>query len=225
MAQRRNRFTIVLLIILSCVIMAVVEAVLAPGYGMKSLIKIVLFLLIPTVLLGRNKSFPLTDLFKVKGKHLSKSILLGVGVYALILGAYFSIGSFFDFSQVAEAITNSSGVSKEEFVWVALYISFINSLLEEYFFRGIGFLMLGKVSSRRFAYLFSALMFALYHIAIMSSWFSIYLFLLLMASLVAAGFIFDWLDEKNGTVHQSWLVHMFANFAINTIGFMLFGII
>ena len=225
MTQRRNRFIIVLLIILSCVIMAVVEAVLAPGYRMKSLIKIVLFFLIPTVLLGRNKSFPLAELFKIKGKRLSRSILLGIAVYGLILGAYFSIGSFFDFSQVAGAITSSSGVGREEFLWVALYISFINSLLEEYFFRGIGFLMLGKVSSRRFAYLFSALLFALYHIAIMSSWFSIHLFLLLMVGLFAAGFIFDWLNEKSGTIYQSWLVHMFANFAINTVGFLLFGLI
>lgn len=225
MARKRNQIIIVLLIILSCVIMAVVEAVLAPGYGMKSVIKIILFLFLPTIILARDGTLALTDIFRIKGKFLLKPILLGIIVYCIILLAYFSLGAFFDFSQVAGAITSSSGVGKEEFVWVALYISFINSLLEEYFFRGIGFLMLSKVSSRRFAYLFSAALFALYHIAIMSSWFSIYLFLLLLVSLFAAGLIFDWLNEKSGTIYQSWLVHMFANFAINTIGFILFGLI
>ncbi len=225
MARRCSRFIIIWLIILSCAIMAVVETVLAPGYKMKSLVKIVLFLVLPTVILGRDRELALTDMFKIKGKSLLKSILLGMAVYCFILGAYFTIGNFFDFSQVAEAITSSSGVSREEFVWVALYISFVNSLLEEYYFRGIGFLMLKKVSSGRFAHLFSAALFALYHIAIMASWFSIYLFILLIVSLFVAGLIFNWLNERSGTVYQSWLVHMFANFAVNTVGFILFGII
>ena len=47
------------------------------------------------------------------------------------------------------------------------------------------------------------------------------LFLLVMAGLVIGGMIFNWLNEKLNTNYCSWLTHMFANFAINTIGIML----
>jgi membrane protease YdiL (CAAX protease family) len=204
--------------------MAYVEAALVPGYAIKSIIKLTLFFVVPLLILSRQKELRAMSLFQMNGKKLLVPILFGAGVYIFIIAAYFTIGSFFDFSQVAAAITNSSGVEKKEFVWVAIYISFVNSLLEEFFFRGIGFLLLRQVSSRRFAYIFSAAAFSLYHVAIMSSWFSIYLFLLLVVSLFVAGLMFNRLNDKSGSIYTSWLVHMCANFAINTIGFVLFGI-
>jgi membrane protease YdiL (CAAX protease family) len=225
MTQKRNCWMVVLIIILACGIMAFVEVVMAPGYAIKSIIKLVLFLILPMLILYRQKEVAILNILKLKGKKLLHPILLGIGVYVFIIAAYYTIGRLFDFSQVADAITGSSGVDKKEFVWVALYISFVNSFLEEFFFRGIGFLLLSRFTTKRVAYVFSAATFSLYHVAIMSSWFSFYLFLLLLVSLFVAGLLFDWLDEKNSTIYPSWLVHMCANFAINTIGFILFGIL
>lgn len=45
--------------------------------------------------------------------------------------------------------------------------------------------------------------------------------LMLATLLPAGGLIFNWLNEKLGCIYGSWLTHMFANFAINTIGFLL----
>ena len=225
MSQKRSSRMVVLIIILACGIMAFVEAVIAPGYIMKSAIKLVLFLILPMLVLSRQKELAIINIIRIEGKKLLFPILLGIGVYVFIIAAYYTIGRLFDFTKVADAITGSSGVDKKEFVWVALYISFVNSLLEEFFFRGIGFLVLRSFTSRRFAYVFSAAAFSLYHVAIMSSWFSFYLFLLLLVSLFVAGLLFDWLDEKSRTIYPSWLVHMCANFSINTIGFILFGIL
>jgi membrane protease YdiL (CAAX protease family) len=225
MTRKRNCWMVVLIIVMSCGIMAFVEAVMAPGYAIKSVIKLVLFLILPMIILCRQKEVALINILKIKGKKLLFPILLGIGVYVFIIAAYYTIGRLFDFTKVADAITGSSGVDKKEFVWVALYISFVNSFLEEFFFRGIGFLVLSRFTSRRVAYVFSAAAFSLYHVAIISSWFSFNLFLLLLVSLFVAGLLFDWLDEKSSTIYPSWLVHMCANFAINTIGFILFGIL
>ena len=128
---------------------------------------------------------------------------------------------FFDFSQIAGALTNNAGVTKENFLYVSLYISFANSFLEEFFFRGFVFTNLKQHSGRKLAYIFSAAAFSLYHVAMMIGWFSPVLFLLVMVGLVVGGMIFNWLNEKLDTIYCSWLPHMFANFAINTIGFML----
>ncbi|MEG1428134.1 MAG: CPBP family glutamic-type intramembrane protease [Oscillospiraceae bacterium] len=73
--------------------------------------------------------------------------------------------------------------------------------------------------------MFSSIAFASYHIAMMTSWFEPTLFILLISCLFIAGILFNWLNEHYNNIHCSWLVHMCANFAINTVGFILFGII
>ena len=55
----------------------------------------------------------------------------------------------------------------------------------------------------------------------MIGWFDWWLFALVLAALFVGGLIFNRLNEKQETVYTSWLTHMFANFAINIIGFTL----
>ena len=105
----------------------------------------------------------------------------------------------------------------QAFVCVVL----IAPIMEEFFFRRFVFTNLKQHSGRKLAYIFSAAAFSLYHVAMMIGWFSPALFLLVMVGLVIGGMIFNWLNEKLDTIYCSWLTHMFANFAINTIGFML----
>lgn len=219
--NHRNRNTICIAAIICCGIMAAVDGILRPGYALKSLIKIATFLLIPLLLSRTDPSLVCLQILRSKKKGIIASLLLGVGIYVLIIGAYFLIGPYFDFSKIAESLTENAGVTKENFLFVSIYISFINSFLEEFFFRGFIFSNL-RISANRFvAYLFSAVLFAVYHVAIMLGWFSPVLFLLVMLGLTVGGIIFNWLNEKLDTIYSSWLTHMFANFAINTIGFIL----
>ena len=55
----------------------------------------------------------------------------------------------------------------------------------------------------------------------MTGWFSPWLFGLVLVGLTVGGIVFNLLNRWTGTIYCSWLVHMFANFAINTIGFIL----
>ncbi|MDO5294856.1 MAG: CPBP family intramembrane metalloprotease [bacterium] len=225
MKKRKEVIMIVALITICCAIMAVVDGIIQPDYAVKSGIKIVVFLIAPIVYSQFDRELNVKEIFRWKKKGVKLTIGLAVGVYLIILGAYFVGKDLFDFSGVTESLTSNIGVTGERFVWVALYISFINSFLEEFFFRGFAFLTIKKLMPRKFAYLFSSFMFALYHVAMMTGWFSIGMYLITMVGLFIGGVIFDYLNEKNETIYSSWLVHMFANFAINTIGFILFGIL
>jgi uncharacterized protein len=225
MGSKRRIFYIVSLVTAGCLIMAWVDAVLSPNYAVKSAIKLILFLLLPASYSLIDKQLSYRSLFHFDRKKLLFSVVLGGGVYVFILGVYFIISRFFDFSKVTTALQGNIGVNKNNFIFVALYISFVNSLLEEFFFRGFAFLTFKKVIGRKIAYLFSAGAFSLYHIAMMTSWFTSLLFLILISGLFAAGLLFNGLNEKSKTLYPSWLVHMCANLAINTIGFMLFGIL
>ena len=217
MLKKKN--TIILIVLLGCVIMGFIDAI-------KSFVKIILFSLMPILYSRYNKDLNLNSLFKVKSKkEIIIALISGAAVFSFILGAYLILGGFFDFSNVVSSLSENVGVDIDNFIFVAIYISFINSLLEEFFFRGFAFLKLKEISSRKFAYIFSSLAFALYHVAMMIGWFDISLFILTLSGLFIGGIIFNYFNEKYKNIYVSWLIHMFANFAINTVGFILFNMI
>lgn len=221
----KKSILMVVLIVLFCAIMAIVDGVYKADYFIKSIIKLILFLMLPAVYSFYDKNIKIKQIFKPTKSGIKTAMLLCVSVYLIILGGYILLKGIFDFSQITDALTKNIGVTGQNFIFVSLYISFVNSLLEEFFFRGFAFLTLKRITGRKFAYLFSATVFAIYHIAMMIGWFKLDVFLIVMIGLFAGGLIFNYLNEKSETIYPSWLVHMFANFAINTIGFMLFGII
>ena len=213
-----------MLVIVACAVMGVVDALIQPGYVIKSAIKIILFLLIPILHTVFTKNKKALKVFRADSKGIVIAVFLGVVIYAIILGAYFAFRNVFDFSALTKSLNETTGVNKSNFLWVALYISFVNSLLEEFFFRGFAFLTFRKIFGRTFAYVFSSSMFALYHIAMMIGWFGLPVILISLAGLFAGGMIFNRFDETKENIYLSWLVHMFANFSINTIGFILFAV-
>ena len=217
-----KKIYIPILVIFACVIMGLIDAVIQPGYVAKSAVKLVLFLLIPALYILFAKDRNVFKMFKADKKGILFAFLLGGIIYAVILGAYFLFRNIFDFSALTKSLGETTGVNGSNFIWVAIYISFVNSLLEEFFFRGFAFLRLKTILSKRFAYIFSSLAFALYHIAMMIGWFGIPVILISLAGLFAGGMIFNRFDDDKNSIYLSWLVHMFANFSINTIGFILF---
>lgn len=219
-----KKFQIPVLVAITCIIMAIVDAVIQPGYAVKSLIKIILFLLIPLVYGLFDKEVNIKKLIIPNKSGIVTAISLGAAVYVIILGSYFVFRNVFDFSALTTSLGETTGVNKSNFIWVAIYISFINSLLEEFFFRGFSFITLKKFTTRKFAYILSSLSFALYHIAMMIGWFGVPVIFISLLGLFAGGLIFNKFDEKNENIYLSWLTHMFANFATNTIGFILFAV-
>ena len=217
---------IILITILSVIIMSLIDGVIKPGYVYKSLAKILMFLIVPIGYTYYNDSVSLKDQLKLgTKKEFFISFSLGLGVYTFILAAYFVLRSFLDLGSIIETLNKDVGVAKENFLFVALYISFINSFIEEFFFRGLLFLNLKNLGKRSFAYVFSALAFAIYHVAIMGTWFSLPLFMLALIGLFIGGLIFNYLNSKTKNIYNSYIVHMMANFAINTVGMIMFGLL
>ena len=192
--MKKNQF-IYLSVIIAVSLMSYVDAIVLPGYLIRSIVKIFLFcgsILLYSYIYRDNIlkdiNFNLTSLKKV--------LPLAIGVYILIISAYFIFRNIFDFSHVKESLLNSVGVGKDNFIFVSLYVALINSFLEEFFFRGYCFLHLKTISDRKSAYLFSSLIFAFYHCSMMIGWFNIFLYLLLIVSLFVSGLIFNYLNER-----------------------------
>lgn len=216
--MKKKNIIVVISALFSCILMAIVDGIIMPGYIIKSIVKIITFLVIPFVCSRIFKDIHFKELFKIQKKGIGIALILGLIVYGIILGGYYIIKDIFDFSSIAKNLTSQTGVDKNNFIYVAIYISLVNSMMEEFFFRGFVF---KNLSNKVFAYVFSSGIFALYHIAMMIGWFNIPVFVLVMAGLIIGGILFNFLNEKFNTVYVSWTVHMFANFAINTIGVIL----
>lgn len=224
MKKQRETLEILVTIGVACLAMGVVDAVVRPGYLVKSILKLVLFLGLPYLLYYRRRWDEVRKLFQWN-RQSWYAVVLGLGAYGLILGGYFLLSHVFDFSMVTGAMETDLGVHAGNFVFVALYISFVNSLLEEFFFRGFGFLTLRQYLPARLASWISAAFFALYHVAMLLGWFRWDLLTLLIVGLLVAGWLFNWCDRRAGSLWGSWFLHMFANFSINTVGFLLLGIL
>lgn len=221
----KNVLPIIVITMISCLTMAVVDGIIMPNYMIKSFIKIIMFLMIPLLysLLNKSRTTSFKEMLKLNKNGLIRALILGIGVYVLIVGGYFLLQNVFDWSNITKSLSENIGVNKDNFLFVSIYISFINSFLEELFFRGFIFVNLKKLGIRKIAYIFSAIMFALYHVAMMINWFSIGLYLIIIFGLFIGGLLFNYLNAKNDTIYVSWITHMFANFAINTVGFILFN--
>ena len=202
-----------------------IDAFVHPPYFSKIPIKILFFLVLPLLYFAFNREAfkDFKSLFRFKKKGLGLSLLLGVGIYAVIVGGFFLTRNVFDYSGVTKNLTEGMGITKDNYIYVALYISFMNSFLEEFFFRGFGFILMKKYTNRIFAYIFSPMLFAFYHVGMTADMFQPLLLILVMTGLVAGGLIFNYLNDKNENIYSSWFTHMFANFAMHTVGFVLFG--
>ena len=218
---RKNAIIVLLLSLALCVCMGLVDAILSPPYAVKSAIKLVLFGAIPVLYLILTKSLDSKKLFSLKKQHIKLIVPLAVGIFAVIMIAFFALRNFIDFSSVTDSVTADAGVTRENFIFVALYIALINSFLEEFFFRGFCFFSLRPLGLP-FAYAASALLFSAYHVAFMDGWLSPVIFALSLLGMAIGGAIFAFLNHKTESLLPSYFVHMASNLATNLIGIIMF---
>lgn len=220
----QRALAVVCLVLVGCAAMAWVEVWLRPAYPVKSAVKAVTFLgcigLHALRCPGREL---LAVLRRPSRSALKRGGLLACGVFFSLLGGYALLSPWLDLSAIPGNLADKEGLTAATFPLAALYITLFNSLLEELFFRGFAFLTLRKAGYRRFAWGFSAVAFALYHVCILDGWFHPFFFLLFTAGLTLGGLLFNALD-RDGSLWPSWLVHMGANLAINLIGLHLFSV-
>ena len=144
--MKRKRNYILLAVMLFSLAVTFIDAVVHPPYFSKIPIKILFFLALPMLFFAfwREEWSEFKTLFCFKKKGLLISLLLGIAIFGVILGGYFITRGFIDFSGVTSSLTEGMGITADNFIWVAIYISIMNSFLEEFFFRGFGFITLKK---------------------------------------------------------------------------------
>ena len=187
-------------------------------YLYTSIAKIILFILCPIVYFKVSKEGTfreLLSLFKVKEKRsLRLPFILGGIVFTFIVVAFMILQPLMDQTMVDDAL-GDIGITPLNAVFVVLYIVLINAALEQLFFRGFVFMTLYRKNFKGYAHLYSALLFAVYHIPVLFNALDLGMLALATIGLVGAGLIFNFLTIKCKSLSGPLIVHISANLALN----------
>lgn len=243
---KNTKIVLMLWVSITSIIMMLVDGVLNYPYVDKTFLKILLFGIIPIMFLYKSeisyqqvdKEFSeninvntnndndinLTGLFKISKKGLIISNVVGAGIATGIVVAYILVGEvfkLFDFTNITNSL-GEVGINRSNFIIVFTYIALCNSFLEEFFFRGVGFLYVKNFIGIKNSYIFSSIFFTIYHLGMVDGWFSPVLFGIVFLGLFVGGLIFNKFNEVYKSIFPSWIVHFWINVGINIVGVILF---
>ncbi len=224
--EKKYVVQLVMLSLLSCSGLFIIEQVLELSYFIKTAAKIILFLLIPLLYIKfvmKRSILQFLNLKTMDWKNLQQGILLGFLSMVIVIGAFIIFKDFINTDTILVDIQSRMKITPEIFIFIAIYITFGNSLLEEFYFRGFLFLHIHETENKVFAYLYSALLFSIYHVAIFAVWFDFWIMLLALFGLFIIGLVFNWINTKSNNFLNSWILHILADVGVMLIGFYLFG--
>ena len=222
--NREKRTAAVMIVALACgMFMALIDVTLTSKFVLRSLAEIILFLACPLIYARFDRGAELKRFLRPDVKKLAWPAALCTVLFGAVMAVYFLNRDIFDFSTLANAFLEHIGVPANMFTAGGLYIAVVSSVTEEFFFRGFVFFLLKENASRKFAYIFSATVYAAYHSAMIPGWFDTWLFLLMMAGLIAESVTLNFIDDVSGSVYPSWIVHIVFNLSVYVTGLSTIG--
>ena len=217
----RRLITSVILSVIAVIIMTFIENHLKYGYWFKSMMKIIVFggSIFLYSLIYRESILKMINIkWKLPSRRL---IFLMAGVYVIVIIGYVLLRNHIDLTTIRENLMNKENLTINNFYWIFGYIILFNSFLEEAFFRGFIYHCFRDEGKKKAGLVFGSLLFSIYHIGIMSSWFNPLIFILALISLMVAGVMLQYVEIRNDNLLASYMVHGCANLAINTIGTLM----
>ena len=216
--KNKNIGFLTVIALFACIMHAVILNTQFNYYVYTSVFKAVLFILCPVIYFRISKNGKFKDLFLIKGdkKNTLFSSLLGLCVFAFIFIVFMILRPSLDSAMIIDALSKN-GITAGNFSFVFIYIVVINAALEEIFFRGFVFMTIYRNGFRRYAHVYSCLLFAFYHVAVLNNAVKPGVLIFCIAGLAVAGLIFNGLAIKCKSITGSLVVHISANLALNLI--------
>jgi len=202
-----------ILSLFSIIFLIWIEQSVEVAYIWKTVAKTILFLFVPLILF-RNAGFTFLRLRQTDRKSRKFAIGSGIAIMGIIIAAFIVLQPFIDIAALLVDLADA-GITTTTFPFIAFYILLGNSMLEEFYFRG---LLPNLVGNSRIRFILPSFLFAIYHIAIFLPWFSPALLILAVTGLWGGGVIFQLANEKSGTILPSWIIHMCADIGVLLIG-------
>jgi membrane protease YdiL (CAAX protease family) len=156
------------------------------------------------------------DIFKFRNGRNGLPVAVGLGLAgaAIFLGVYFTVGHLLiDKAGVVAKINAQFGVNKTTVLLVAPFTVLLNSLLEEFFYRGFSFGLIVK-RNRKLGYLLPAVTFTVQHLLFIYHWAPWYSIAIGTLGLFVFALVVEWLYERYDTIVAPWVAHACGDIAM-----------
>lgn len=210
--------------IITIILLYSMDQILHLNYISKVAGKIIFFSLFPLIYIRMTgENFIKDSIIRAnKHFHIKMSHILGISLFILLIIAFNWLKQYMNIAVLISEFEEKYKINKGNILYYGTYLTLINSLLEEFFFRGFIFLNIKGLGKKAVAYGVSSIAFSLYHISNFQNWLNLWVFVLATIGLFIGGMIFNYLDDQENTFLNSWFVHICADLAIVGFGFSLF---
>ena len=134
-----------------------------------------------------------------------------------IVGLYLALKSQFDPIHIRAEVAKLYPITKPVYLLVGLSISFLNPIMEEFYWRGF----LYRKYAEKGGGLWVGILFALHHYIIFNAWFPALPLWIATAGLAVVGVGFNWLYKQTGNLYACLSTHVAADVAIILIGYTI----
>jgi len=156
------------------------------------------------------------DILKLRNWRQCFSLALWLGGLAIVVfwGTYYFLGDWLlDKAMIAEKIGDQFSVTASTVLLVAPVTIFVNSLLEEFFYRGFAFGLLVR-KHRWLGTLLPAIVFTVQHMLFIYHWVTPLPFGIAVVGLFVLALVLEKMYEKADSIVAPWLVHMLGDVAM-----------
>jgi len=148
-------------------------------------------------------------------KEIKIALIVSLVLFVGTLGGYYVLDQLFGMFEASGVIKGAEqlGITRQNILVWGIYLSFVNSLIEEFFFRGVIFYTLEK-KSYKLAITLSSLLWSIYHVVIFITIFQIGTVIFTLVGLFIIGVLLAFSNRFGKSFINSWIIHIIADIAI-----------
>jgi len=181
------------------------------------------FIIPPLLFIFLNKMHINKDILKFYNwrNNLSLTILTGFSVFCIFWFVYFLIGnSLLDKQYIIETINKQFSINYKTVITSGILVILLSSFIEEFYYRAFSFNLLSK-HNKKIAYLLPSFIYTLQHVLFMYHWFSWLILTIAIVSLFVFALLCSMFYHKTQSIVSCWIIHLFGDLAMMTIGMHL----
>lgn len=164
-------------------------------------------------------------LFPVFKKRIFSSLGIGAIFILIYVGAFYFFREYLDLQNVVDQLRQMADINVKNILFIGMYIILINSLLEEFFWRGFLFDKLRYQVRQWIAYLLTGIAFSFHHMVFYYNWFDLKYLIIITVGLSIYAMIMNFIFSKTKDLYTCWLIHGCADVAQIFIALKLFNLI
>ncbi|MEM7167263.1 MAG: CPBP family intramembrane glutamic endopeptidase [Planctomycetota bacterium] len=149
----------------------------------------------------------------------------GIAIGLFVLMGYWLLGRVLidDTSEVSQLLAKNRISSPAKYIGLALYLTLINAITEEYVWRWFVFAKCEVLTGRAKSVLLSAFFFSIHHFVVLVIYFDVLPALIATSGVFVGGVIWSWLYLKYRSIWPSYISHIGADVAVFYAGWDLLG--